>query len=71
MGAACCITNDPNGPVTAPYTLSGQGFAALISLGFFYGEDYSKIIDRLLKEKAAELGRPQTCYINYPTGGQE
>lgn len=49
-------TNDPNGPVVFPYELSGKGFAALSRLCFFYRESESKIIDRLILEKAAELG---------------
>lgn len=50
------VTNDPNAPVVFPYELSGKGFRALSKLAFFYNEDESKIIDRLIKEKAAELG---------------
>lgn len=55
--AVGCYSNDPNGPVTFPYTLSGAGFTALMNLSFFYGEEPSKIIDRLIKEKAAEVIR--------------
>lgn len=57
MASAIYMTNDPNSPVAFPITLSGRGFQALTSLGFFYCEEHSKIIDRLILEKAAELGR--------------
>lgn len=51
------ITNDPNRTVIFPYELSGRGFSALMSLSSFYRDDPSKIIDRLILEKVAELGK--------------
>lgn len=59
------ITNDPNRPVIFPYELSGRGYRALTALGFFYREDHSKIIDRLILEKAAELGKEATFLIQF------
>ena len=54
-------TNDPEKPVIFPLKVSGIGYAALVKLGFFYREEYSTIIDRLILEKAAELG-VVSCY---------
>lgn len=51
------ITNDPKKsvvfPVVIPYELSGSGYEALMRLCAFYKEEPSKIIDRLIKEKAS------------------
>lgn len=49
------MTNDPKRPVVFPYELSGDGYSYLMRLCFFYREDASKIIDRLIKEKYAYL----------------
>lgn len=49
------ITNDPKKPVSFVYTLSGRGYAALGQLVALYHEDESKIIDRLLIEKAETI----------------
>lgn len=51
------VTNDPKQPVSFVYTLSGRGYAALGRLAMFYQEEESKIIDRLLIEKAQTLFR--------------
>lgn len=49
------MTNDPDKPVSFPIWLSGEGYRALCRLEFFYKEESGKVIDRLLREKAATL----------------
>ena len=54
------VTNNPNMPVIFPYQLSGAGFSDLMRLTYFYKEEPSKIIDRLVREKATSLLGPKT-----------
>lgn len=49
------MTNDPWKNIIFPYSLSGDGYTSLIRLCAFYKEDSSKVIDRLIKEKAASV----------------
>lgn len=49
------VASGPNTPVVFPFELSGEGYVALSRLCVFYKDDESKVIDRLLKEKAASL----------------